>query len=97
MITLLILLALYFMPTIIARNKEGAVGIFLLNFFLGWTFVGYIIALIWALSARPKAAGVCRTAVAGELLRLEQLRDRGILSWAEFERQKTRLLMYGYA
>jgi len=97
MMTVLILLALYLVPTLVGRNKENAVGIFLLNFFLGWTFVGYVVALIWALAARPKAAGVYRAAVAGELMCLEQLRDRGVLSWAEFERQKTRLLLYGYA
>ena len=48
-----LLLFPYFLPTIIAvlRRKSGAVGIFFLNLFLGWTFIGWIGALIWALSA----------------------------------------------
>jgi uncharacterized membrane protein YqaE (UPF0057 family) len=95
MLTILILLALYFLPTLIARDKKGATGIFLLNFFLGWTFFGYIFALLWALAADPRPAD-SDAVLAGKLLYLEDLQRRGALSWAEYERQKTRLL-YGYA
>jgi hypothetical protein len=95
MITLLILLTLYFLPTLIGRNKRGAAGIFLLNFFLGWTFIGYIIALLWALAADPRPAPG-DASLAGELIRLDHLQRSGALSWAEYERRKTRLL-YGYA
>ena len=44
------LLALYFLPSIIAmaRSKRDALAIFLLNLFLGFTGVGWIVALIWA-------------------------------------------------
>jgi hypothetical protein len=46
----IISLALYFLPTIIAvvRHHRNTLGVFLLNFFLGWTFIGWIAALIWA-------------------------------------------------
>jgi H+/Cl- antiporter ClcA len=44
---LLVILA-YFLPSIIGHNKRHAAGIFLLNFFLGWTFIGWIVALLWA-------------------------------------------------
>ena len=39
---------LYFLPWIIAliRGKRDTLGIFLLNFFLGWTFIGWIVALV---------------------------------------------------
>jgi hypothetical protein len=52
---LLVLLGLYFLPTIIAaaRGKRNALAIAALNFFLGWSFIGWIIALVWALSADP--------------------------------------------
>ena len=42
---------LYFLPAIIAfaRSKRDALSIFVLNLFLGWTAVGWIIALVWAL------------------------------------------------
>jgi len=40
----------YFAPTIVAlaRHKRNTLSIFLLNLFLGWTLVGWIIALVWA-------------------------------------------------
>ncbi|HXE31684.1 MAG TPA: superinfection immunity protein [Terriglobales bacterium] len=50
MLTLLVLTLLYFLPSILARNKRSFVPIFLLNLFLGWTLVGWVIALVWALS-----------------------------------------------
>lgn len=41
---------LYFLPSIIAlaRNKRDITAILLLNFFLGWTAIGWVIALVWA-------------------------------------------------
>jgi Superinfection immunity protein/zinc-ribbon domain len=44
--------AVYFLPTIIgaSRHKTNLVGIFLVNFFLGWSVIGWVIALIWAVS-----------------------------------------------
>ncbi len=41
---------MYFLPSIIAlaRSKRDIVGIVLLNFFLGWTMIGWIVALVWA-------------------------------------------------
>jgi hypothetical protein len=39
---------LYFLPTVIGRHKANALAIFVMNFFLGWTFIGWIVALIWA-------------------------------------------------
>ncbi len=43
-------LALYFLPTIIAiaRKQPNALAIFVLNFFLGWTFIGWVVALVWS-------------------------------------------------
>jgi hypothetical protein len=43
-------LSLYFLPTILAvlRNASGMGGVFVVNMFLGWTFIGWIIALAWA-------------------------------------------------
>ena len=45
---------IHFVPTIIAF-KRGAASrwiIFLVNLFLGWTFLVWIIALIWACEGR---------------------------------------------
>jgi hypothetical protein len=50
--------AIHFLPTIIAALRDGrsVVGIFLLNLLLGWTVIGWVIALIWALRDEPKWA-----------------------------------------
>jgi T4 superinfection immunity protein len=43
-------LVLYFLPSIIAlaRGKRDTLAIFLLNLFLGWSVIGWIVALVWA-------------------------------------------------
>ena len=52
LIVMALFLIPYFIPTIIAliRKKSNTTAIFLLNFFLGWTFVGWIVSLIWAVT-----------------------------------------------
>jgi len=49
-IVFIIIIASYFLPTIIAllRGHRNALAIFLLNFFLGWTFIGWVVALVWS-------------------------------------------------
>jgi len=49
-ILLFFVLVIYFIPTCVANSnhKENTTAIFLLNLFLGWTFVGWVIALVWA-------------------------------------------------
>jgi Superinfection immunity protein len=41
---------MYFLPSIIAlaRSKRDILAIFLLNLFLGWSIIGWIVALVWA-------------------------------------------------
>ena len=56
MITTLILIALYFVPSILAHTnkKTNRNAITALNFFLGWTLIGWVIALVWALSVEKQ-------------------------------------------
>jgi hypothetical protein len=44
------ILGLYFLPTILALalHHPHALAVFLLNFFTGWSGVGWIGALIWS-------------------------------------------------
>lgn len=51
--SLLFGVAFYFLPTIIAavRSKRNAPAIFILNLLLGWTFVFWVVALVWSLMA----------------------------------------------
>ncbi|MGO9410831.1 MAG: superinfection immunity protein [Spirochaetia bacterium] len=50
LIVLLIVIFLYFLPFFVAlmRSHKNAAAIFVLNLLLGWTFIGWVIALVWA-------------------------------------------------
>ncbi len=49
------LFALYWLPTIVAvvRQAPSALGVAVVNFFFGWTGIGWVLALVWALAAGP--------------------------------------------
>jgi hypothetical protein len=53
-IFLLVSLFLYFLPAYLARNKSNFTAILVLNVLAGWTFIGWIVALVWALSSEPQ-------------------------------------------
>lgn len=42
--------ALYFLPTIVGWNKRNSGAILTLNLLLGWTFIGWVVALVWAMT-----------------------------------------------
>jgi len=50
----------YFLPTVVSsqRRHRNGTAIFVMNLLLGWTLVGWIIALIWSFSdnVKPKTA-----------------------------------------
>lgn len=50
----LVLLFIAFLPTAIAviRGHQDSFAIFLTNLLLGWTFVGWLVALIWSFTAK---------------------------------------------
>ncbi len=47
-------LAMYWSPTIVAwrRHHKDLMAIGLVNLVFGWTFFGWVIALVWALTGR---------------------------------------------
>lgn len=51
LVLICLLLALIFLPTIVALryNAENKTWIFLVNFIAGWTGLGWLVALFWAL------------------------------------------------
>jgi len=58
-----------FLPTIVGRNKKNCRAILALNFFLGWTFVGWVIALVWAcIEDSPEDAKRARPLNVGSLM-----------------------------
>lgn len=51
-VIIILFLIPYFLPSIIAlfRSKSNTTAIVMLNLFLGWTFIGWVVALIWAVT-----------------------------------------------
>ncbi len=49
-IVMILILFAYFLPTVIAysEKKKNWNAIFALNLFLGWTVIGWIVAIVWA-------------------------------------------------
>ena len=43
------LIFLYFIPTLVAWNKKNFAQVFALNLFLGWTFLGWVLSLVFSL------------------------------------------------
>ncbi len=54
LLILVIFFMVYFTPTIAAIGKKGLAGVFVINFFLGWTLIGWVVALAWAVSSDKK-------------------------------------------
>lgn len=55
---LVVAIGLYFAPALIARKKPNANTVFVINLFLGWTLVGWVVALAMAVNnpTAPPAA-----------------------------------------
>lgn len=91
---------LYFTPTFVAAKRKHPNGtpIALLNIFLGWTFIGWLVALIWSASSIKAevpskfASGSTSGSPYGELEKLAALKEKGHISEAEFNREKSKLL-----
>lgn len=91
------ILFFYFMPSIIGRNKRNSLSIFLLNLFLGWTFIGWIVAIIWACSSDSPPIIINNTqpqtfSKIEQLERLAHMHKNGVLSDDEFQKEKSKLL-----
>lgn len=89
---------LYFLPSMVGYNKKNAGSIIILNIFLGWTLIGWVVALVWAASVDsdqapppsfPHTHSVDRI---GKLKDLKSLLDEGAITQSEFNREKEKIL-----
>jgi uncharacterized membrane protein YqaE (UPF0057 family) len=90
----IIALLIYFLPSLVGHKKKNANAIFILNLLLGWTLLGWVVALVWALTNEEKTAGTAESphSSADEISKLADLKSRGIITEAEFEAKKKKLL-----
>jgi Superinfection immunity protein len=57
-ILLIVGLLIYFAPAIVGRNKRNNTAIFVLNLFLGWTVIGWVVAFVWAVMKEDKSSAL---------------------------------------
>ena len=94
-------IVIYFIPYFIGSDRRNSTGIFLLNLFLGWTLIGWVGALIWALVddkkftySPPPFVESHRRAPSSvdQIVKLASLRDCGAITEAEYQREKGKIL-----
>lgn len=88
---------LYFIPTLIAEDKKhrniGAIGV--LNLFVGWTFIGWVICLVWAVTNQESANEAYNAKDSNkydDIEKLIKLKEAGAITQEEFEIEKAKLL-----
>ncbi len=95
-IFILVMLGLYFVPSIIAntKKKKNAGAVLALNIFLGWTFIGWIVAFIWAVANDDKTPPVIvnTKSDASDIEKLSDLKTKGVISEEEFQAKKKQIL-----
>ncbi|MDJ1504193.1 superinfection immunity protein [Xanthocytophaga agilis] len=87
-----------FLPTIVGLIRRNLMSITLINLFMGWTVIGWVIAIVWANSRDPKTVIVPqnletpKVSLTDELEKLAKLKEKRILTDSEFEEQKRKIL-----
>lgn len=101
-------IALYFVPSFVAsaNGHRQTLAIVVLNVLLGWTLVGWVIALVWAFTAErpapvvqiaqappgPPVSGHTHKDDAADIERFAKLRDDGLITQEEFDAKKRAIL-----
>ena len=93
----ILIFVLYFIPSINAymKKKRNKGAVLTLNFFLGWTVIGWIVALIWSSTNDAQPVVIKEKAEkssAEELTHLFDLKTKGAISEEEFQAHKKKLL-----
>ncbi len=92
---IILFLPLYFLPYIIAvsRGHNNSVAIFWLTMFSGWSVFGWVGAYIWSFTnSRQDHMNSSKEDIAGQIKKLHQLKEDGILTEGEFSIKKKSLL-----
>ncbi len=54
---------LYFLPSIVGRKKNNVAAIVMLNVLAGWTFIGWVVAMVWACTKDAPPATTMQTVI----------------------------------
>lgn len=90
---------IYFLPALIAstRTHPNSSSIMLLNVFLGWTLIGWVVSLAWSASSVAKQPSDSSDQVIdpdryAKLERISLLKEKGVLTDPEFQAEKAKIL-----
>lgn len=88
-------LLLYFLPYMLSTHRDDRTSIFLVNLFFGWSIIGWVISLAWALKKQhlPVVQQIQQTNHPEDrIYRLHQLYKDGVISEDEFNQRKEMIL-----
>lgn len=94
----ILIILLYLLPTVNAywNKKRNAGSVFVINFFLGWSIIGWVIALSMSMGKDAKPTIVVKEkekkSPSEELTHLFDLKTKGAITDEEFQSHKKRLL-----
>lgn len=93
---------IYFLPGIVAslNGHKNTTAVCVLNLFLGWTLLGWVVALVWACCNTDKKEKIIiqekteekQISFTEELEKLADLKERGIITEEEFNAKKAQIL-----
>ncbi|VVM54712.1 hypothetical protein PS684_00107 [Pseudomonas fluorescens] len=98
---LFLTIATYFLPSFNAfsRKHPDRWPIFMLDLFLGWTIIGWVVSLVWSVSpitsadtTRVQPQPQSEEDKYQKLERIGSLKEKGLLTESEFEAEKAKLL-----
>ncbi len=95
---ILLIIILYFLPTFNAysNKKRNAGSVFIINFFLGWSIIGWIVALSMSAGKDAKPTVVVKEvekkSSASDLIELHTLKEKGAITQEEFDAHKKKIL-----
>ncbi|MCF7531098.1 superinfection immunity protein [Pseudomonas petrae] len=98
LIGFLIFIIFYFAPTLNARSRKhpSYAAIFLVNLLLGWTMIGWLVAIMWSASdfkfSGRAFSGITPHMKYSQLESLASMKERGFITDEEFEMEKKKLL-----
>ena len=94
-LVIILIIAIYFLPTIIASEHNSG-QVFIVNLFFGWTLLGWVIAFVMSLSTDPSIAikkGLSNSvSTADELHKLMELKDLGAITEKEYKKMRKKLI-----
>lgn len=107
MVLVILSLLLYFIPSIVASKREhpNRGAIYMLNILAGWTFIGWVGALVWAMTGSQQSAQIAyqhspatsepNLSIAEKIKEFKDLLDSGAITQDEFDALKAKAINNG--